>query len=211
MRAAPRWPHDPAKNFPEPFSETDDRPRGLRARFAPVSISVVRSVSWPHDPAKGWPHYPANWHCELLRAADVRSLVFIDESFAKTGMRRESARSLRGQRVTGTRPFRSWNLSRRRDPARREAEAHDEPLSSRRPHVPSVREAAPRPAAHLPTYSPELNPIERLWADMNRQLRTLAINVESELLRAVRRFRASTPILEYRSLVPPLARGGQFK
>ena len=47
---------------------------------------------------------------------------------------------------------------------------------------------------YLPTYSPELNPIERLWADFKRQLRTLAINVEPELLKAVRRLRASTPI-----------------
>ena len=47
---------------------------------------------------------------------------------------------------------------------------------------------------YLPTYSPELNPIERLWADMKRRLRTLALNAQDELLRAVRHLRASTPI-----------------
>ncbi|MBX3219221.1 MAG: transposase [Labilithrix sp.] len=46
--------------------------------------------------------------CALLKNADLSSLVFIDESFVKTGMRREYGRSLRGRRVTATRPFRSW-------------------------------------------------------------------------------------------------------
>ena len=44
------------------------------------------------------------------------------------------------------------------------------------------------------TYSPELTPIERPWAVMKRRLRTLAINTGDELLLAVRRPRASTPI-----------------
>jgi transposase len=49
-------------------------------------------------------------------------------------------------------------------------------------------------AVYLPTYSPELNPIELLWADMKRNLRTLALNAESELLAAVRRLRPAVPL-----------------
>jgi transposase len=47
---------------------------------------------------------------------------------------------------------------------------------------------------YLPTYSPELNPIEMLWADMKRDLRTLAVNVESELAAAIRRLRCRVPV-----------------
>lgn len=142
-------------------------------------------------------------------------------------MRREYARALRGQRVTGTRPFRSWKtislvgairlgekpklmtsrstingqaflrfVKRRLAPWLSPGDVVImDNLNIHKMLV--VREAildAGGIPVYLPTYSPELNPIERLWADMKRQLRALAINVESELLQAVRRLRASTPV-----------------
>ena len=141
--------------------------------------------------------------CELLRTKDARSIVFIDESFVKKGMRRECARAPRGQRVTGTRPFRSWKTislvgairlgekpklmtsrSTINGPAflrfvKRRLAPWLSPgdvvimdnLNIHKMLV--VREAildAGGIPVYLPTYSPELNPIERLWADMKRQL-----------------------------------------
>ena len=47
---------------------------------------------------------------------------------------------------------------------------------------------------YLPTYSPDLNPIELWWAHLKRDLRTLKIDVQDQLARAVRRLRASLPI-----------------
>ncbi|MBX3187167.1 MAG: IS630 family transposase [Labilithrix sp.] len=165
--------------------------------------------------------------CALLKHADLSSLVFIDESFVKTGMRREYARSMRGQRVTGTRPFRSWKtisligaIRLGEKPkimtSKKAVDGRTFLRFVRRRLTPwlypgdivimdnlsihkmlvvreAIRDAGGFPI-FLPTYSPELNPIERLWADMKRQLRTLALNAQHELLRAVRRLRASTPI-----------------
>jgi transposase len=61
----------------------------------------------------------------------------------------------------------------------------------------AVREAIEAVGAiviYLPTYSPELNPIELWWADMKRDLRTLRIDLRDELARAVRRLRAALPV-----------------
>ena len=56
----------------------------------------------------------------------------------------------------------------------------------------AIQDAGATPI-YLPTYSPELNPIELLWADMKRDLRTLAINAEPELRAAARRLRSRVP------------------
>jgi transposase len=56
----------------------------------------------------------------------------------------------------------------------------------------AIEEAGATPV-YLPTYSPELNPIELLWADLKRSLRTLAINDQDQLRRAVRRLRRRVP------------------
>ena len=47
---------------------------------------------------------------------------------------------------------------------------------------------------HLPTYCPELNPIELWWADLKRGLRAMALNVVEQLPPAVRRLRAAVAL-----------------
>lgn len=165
--------------------------------------------------------------CALLRQADLGSVVFIDESFVKSGMRREYARSARGERAIGIRPGRSWKtlslIGAIRLGERPKIMTSETAVGGRtflrfiRERLASwlnpgdivimdnlnvhkmlvvreaIRDAGGFPI-YLPTYSPELNPIELLWADIKRRLRALAISSHSQLLGAVRRLRASTPV-----------------
>lgn len=55
-------------------------------------------------------------------------------------------------------------------------------------------EAVGATPVYLPTYSPELNPIELWWADLKRELRRLGIDDESVLRQAARRLRAQLPL-----------------
>jgi transposase len=62
------------------------------------------------------------------------------------------------------------------------------------PVVRQAIEAAGALPIYLPTYSPELNPIELWWGHLKATLRSLRIDLRDELARTVRRLRASLPI-----------------
>ncbi len=47
---------------------------------------------------------------------------------------------------------------------------------------------------YLPTYSPEPNPIEPLWADLKRDLRRMGLDTVEMLRWALRRLRAALPL-----------------
>lgn len=167
------------------------------------------------------------FYCAFITALSARRLIFIDESYCKTGMCREHGWSPRGARAKGKRPFRSWKtvsligairLGKRprlmthrgsvdgrvflkfvkttlRPMLRRGDVVVMDNLNFHKMRV--VREAIEAAGAtpiYLPTYSPELNPIEMLWADMKRDLRKLAIPTEPELRQAVRRLRSRLPV-----------------
>jgi transposase len=149
--------------------------------------------------------------------------VFLDESFCKTGMRREHAWAERGKRVLGSRPGRCWKtvslvgairlgmkpkLMTNRGSVdgrtflrfvrkylvpwlhRGDVVVMDNLNSHKMKSVRAAITAAGALPIYLPTYSPELNPIELWWADLKRALRRLALDDESELRRATRRLRA---------------------
>ena len=153
--------------------------------------------------------------------------MFIDESFCKTGMRREFARAPRGMRVVGTRPQRNWKtlsiIGAIRLGQHPRLMTHPGSVDGRtfrrfvrsqlvpwlRPgdvvvmdNLNMHRSAATRrliedagaTPVYLPTYSPELNPIELLWAHLKRQLRKLALDATGDLRRAVRSLRRRVPL-----------------
>jgi transposase len=175
---------------------------------------------------------------------NAKRLVFIDESYCKTGMCREHAWSTRGTRAAGSRPGRSWKtvslIGAIRLGERPRLMTHRGSVNGavflryvKRCLVPWLRrgdvvimdnlnfhkmklvrraiESVGATPIYLPTYSPELNPIEMWWADMKRALRKLAINDEAQLRRAARRLRAALPIAKITAWFRKARREAQFK
>jgi len=55
-------------------------------------------------------------------------------------------------------------------------------------------EAVGAAVMYLPTYSPDMNPIELWWPDLKRQVRTAAPREVQSLAKCVRRIRCGTPV-----------------
>jgi transposase len=155
---------------------------------------------------------------ELQSGLDVRRLVFVDETWAKTNMARLHGRAPRGVRVIGRVPHGHWQTTTflaglRHDrivaPLALEG-AIDGPtflawveqflaptlepgdivvadnLGSHK--VAGVREAIEAQGAStlfLPSYSPDLNPIEQLFAKLKALIRGLAPRTREALLNAI--------------------------
>ena len=182
--------------------------------------------------------------CARLLTLNAKRLVFIDESYCKTGMCREHAWSTRGTRAAGVRPGRSWKtvslIGAIRLGERPRLMTHRGSVNGviflryvKRYLAPSLRRgdvvimdnlnfhkmkvvrdaigATGATPVYLPTYSPELNPIEMWWADMKRALRKLAIGAEAELRRAARRLRAQLPLAKIEGWFRKARREAQIK
>ena len=66
-------------------------------------------------------------------------------------------------------------------------------------------------AVYLPTYSPELNPIELWWGHLKRSLRALAVDTESALLRALAQLRTKASVSHIQSWFRFALKHVQFK
>jgi transposase len=165
--------------------------------------------------------------CAFITAVNASRLVFIDESFCKTGMRRTHAWAQRGERAGGTKPFRSWKtvsligairlgrrplimtndgavngaiflrfVKQRLSPWLRPGDivVMDNLNFHKMLVVRRAIEAAGAMPIYLPTYSPELNPIELLWSDLKRDLRRMGLDTVDMLRWAMRRLRSALPL-----------------
>jgi transposase len=175
--------------------------------------------------------YRAQFRAAIARVRP-HQLVFLDESYCKTGMRRDRGWARKGERSISFRPFRRWKtlslVGAIRLGAHPRLMTHDGAVNGpiflrfiRRYVVPwlcpgdvvvmdnlnfhkmlAVRaaiEAVGAEALYLPTYSPELNPIELWWADLKRHLRKRAADSADALVSTVRRLRRALPLAKITS------------
>ncbi|WP_075097469.1 IS630 family transposase [Sandaracinus amylolyticus] len=162
-----------------------------------------------------------------MTALSANRLVFIDESFCRTGMRREHSWAPRGARAVGKRAMGHWKtvsivgairigsrpllmthrgaingrvflrfVRQRLVPWLRPGDVvvMDNLNSHKMVAVRAAIEAVGATPVYLPTYSPELNPIELLWPHLKRGVRALRTNTEEELRSVLRRLRCSVPV-----------------
>lgn len=151
-------------------------------------------------------------------ALDLRRLVFLDESGAKTNMTRLRGRALLGQRLVDTAPHGHWCTTTMIGAVRLDGRtacmavdgATDKDVFReyvRRVLVPTLRvgdivvldnlsahkdlqtrnliEQAGAELRFLPPYSPDLNPIEKMWSKIKTFLRAAKARTEEELYQAI--------------------------
>jgi transposase len=161
----------------------------------------------------------------MILAAHPERLVFLDESFCKTGMRRTYGWARRGQRAVGRRPGRHWEtlslIGAVRLGDRPRLMTHRGAVNGRTflrfvrhrlvpwlekgdvvvmdnlnihkmLRVRAAIEAAGAFPVYLPTYSPELNPIELWWGHLKRSVRALCLDGVHTLAKNIRRLRSAT-------------------
>lgn len=153
-----------------------------------------------------------------MSGIDIRRLVFIDESGAKTNMTRLYGRSFDGARLVDHTPHGHWQtttmLSSLRLDARTAAMLIEGPtdtavfstyiekvlvpslhcgdivvMDNLAPHKhPSIREMIATVGAevwYLPPYSPDFNPIEKMWSKIKARLRKAKARTQATLTVAV--------------------------
>jgi transposase len=150
---------------------------------------------------------------------DVRRLVFIDESGAKTNMTRLYGRSFNGQRVVDAAPHGHWCTTTMLSAMRVDGsnapmviegptdadvfEAYvgqvlvqslrpgeivvlDNLAPHKQPGVIAAIEAAGAEVWFLPPYSPDFNPIEKMWSKIKAFLRKAKARTWDALLAAIK-------------------------
>lgn len=155
---------------------------------------------------------------EKTSRADLRRLVFLDESGAKTNRTRLYGRVLGGQRLVDTTPHGHWCSTTMLSCIRLDGssstmvvegatdaavfQAYVEHvlvpalgpadivvMDNLSPHkssrVVELLEAAGAEVWYLPPYSPDLNPIEQMWAKIKEFLRKVKARTEQALIGAI--------------------------
>ena len=157
------------------------------------------------------------WREEFARA-DAGSLVFLDESAAKTNMTRTRGRALRGERVHDHAPAGHWSATTMIGSIRLGGDktcmtiedatdtevfrayartvllptlrpgdtvVMDNLSPHKSPETIRLLEEAGRRVRFLPAYSPDLNPIEKMWSKVKAWLRAAKARTATALNKAI--------------------------
>ena len=120
---------------------------------------------------------------------DPARLVFVDEAGAKTNLTRLYGRAPRGERVHAKVPHSHWKTTTMISAVRLDGSTHF--MDNLRPHqsTPTLAliQAAGAETLFLPAYSPDLNPIEKMWSKVKAHLCKTQARTLPALRRAVGR------------------------